>query len=146
MNNKENISHSLKTEKNIRKNPIIQNLLARMPQRVSDSFNEEQLSNLMTAVGSRSWGDHAVDKRGTFNIPFYKWRFYYVFLLGRNYRELSRKEKQLSLISTAIFSTIFLIFSASIGLLVLYLIKSALGIDLFPGFSLGIWGWFKALW
>jgi len=107
LNNKENISHSLKTEKNIRKNPIIQNLLARMPQRVSDSFNEEQLSNLMTAVGSRSWGDHAVDKRGTFNIPFYKWRFYYVFLLGRNYRELSRKEKQLSLISTAIFNNFF---------------------------------------
>lgn len=141
-----NVTSSLITEKNIKNNPVIKNLLARMPQSIADSFNDEQLTNLMTAIGSRSWGSHAVDKRGTFKIPLYKWRFYYVLLLGRNYRELSRKEKQFSLINVAIFSTLFLIFSASVGLLVLYLIKSALGIDLFSGFSLGIWHWFKGLW
>jgi hypothetical protein len=131
---------------NVRNNPTVKNILARMPQKVADSFNDEQLTNLMTAVGSRSWGDHAIDQRGTFKIPFYKWRFYYVLLMGRNVRELSRREKKWSLISTAIVSTIFLIFCSVLGLLVLYLIKSALGIDLFPGFSLGIWGWFKGLW
>lgn len=141
-----NVTSSLIAEKNIKNDPVIKNLLARMPQSVADSFNDEQLTNLMTAIGSRSWGNHTVDKRGTFKIPLYKWRFYYVLLLGRNYRELSRKERQFSLISVAIFSTLFLIFSASVGLLVLYLIKSALGIDLFPGFSLGIWHWFKGLW
>jgi hypothetical protein len=26
---------------------------------------------------------------------------------------------------------------------VLYLVKSALGIDLIPGFSFGVWGWFQ---
>jgi hypothetical protein len=26
---------------------------------------------------------------------------------------------------------------------ILYLLKSALGINLFPGFSLGLWDWFK---
>lgn len=35
------------------------------------------------------------------------------------------------------------LFSVLTGLLLLYLLKSALGIDLVPGFSLGIWGWFK---
>jgi hypothetical protein len=33
--------------------------------------------------------------------------------------------------------------SAAVGILVLYLIKSALGIDLIPGFSFGVWGWFQ---
>lgn len=32
---------------------------------------------------------------------------------------------------------------AVLAVLVLYLVKSALGIDLVPGFSLGVWGWFK---
>jgi hypothetical protein len=132
--------------KSIKSDPAIKNLLARMPQHIANSFNDEQLTHLMTAVGSRSWGEHAIDKRGTFNIPFYKWRFYYVLLIGRNSRSLSRKEKQLSVLSTALFSTVFILFSACLGLLVLYLIKSALGIDLFPGFSLGIWSWFKGLW
>lgn len=114
-----------------------------MPKDVAASFSEEQLTHLLTAVGSRSWGKHKIDFRGTFKLPFYRWRFYYVFLAGKNYRELSRKEKNLSIFITTVISTLFLIFSATLGLLVLYLIKSALGIDLFPNFSLGIWDWFK---
>lgn len=145
MKSTSNTEPPLISKKSIKNDPVIKNLLARMPQNIANSFNDEQLTNLMTAIGSRSWGNHAVDKRGTFKVPFYRWRFYYVFLLGRNYRDLSRKEKQLSIISTAIFSTLFLMFSTSIGLLILYLIKSALGIDIFPGFSFGIWSWFKGL-
>jgi len=141
--NKNNDSNTFNT--NIKTEPVIKNLLSRIPKDIADSFSEEQLTYLMTAIGSRSWGKHTVDKRGTFKIPFYKWRFYYVLLLGRNHRELSRREKSLSLITSAIFSTIFLMFSATLGLLVLYLMKSALGIDLLPGFSFGIWHWFKGL-
>ena len=132
-------------DEKISNQPAIKNLLSRMPEEVANSFTEEQLSHLLTAVGSRSWGKHKVDFRGTFKLPFYQWRFYYVFLAGKNYRELSRKEKRISLLITTIVTSVFLIFSATLGLLVLYLIKSALGIDLFPGFSLGIWGWFKEL-
>lgn len=127
----------------ISEQPAIKKLLSRMPEPVAKSFSDEQLTHLLTAVGSRSWGKHKVDFRGTFKLPFYQWRFYYVLLAGRNHRELSRKEKRMSLLITAATSALFLMFSAALGLLVLYLIKSALGIDLFPGFSLGIWGWFK---
>ncbi|WP_057832325.1 hypothetical protein [Colwellia sp. TT2012] len=123
--------------------PAIIKLLSRMPEEVANSFTDEQLSHLLTAIGSRGWGKHKVDFRGTFKLPFYQWRFYYVLLAGKNYRELSREERRMSLFITAICSSLFIIFSATLGLLVLYLIKSALGIDLFPGFSLGIWGWFK---
>ena len=123
--------------------PAIKQLLARMPKEVANSFTDEQLTHLLTAIGSRSWGKHKFDLRGTFKLPFYQWRFYYVFLAGKNYRELSRQEKRMSLFIATVISSIFLMFSATLGLLILYLIKSALGIDLFPNFSLGIWDWFK---
>ncbi len=128
---------------NVSDQPAIKNLLSRMPTPVANSFSDEQLTHLLTAVGSRSWGKHKIDLRGTFKLPFYQWRFYYVVLAGKNYRELSRKEKRMSILITSIVSALFLIFSASLGLLLLYLVKSALGIDLFPNFSLGIWDWFK---
>ncbi|NQY50041.1 MAG: 3-phosphoshikimate 1-carboxyvinyltransferase [Colwellia sp.] len=130
-------------DQKISEQPAIIKLLSRMPEEVADSFTDEQLTHLLTAVGSRGWGKHKVDFRGTFKLPFYQWRYYYVLLAGRNYRELSRQERRMSLTITAFISSLFIIFSATLGLLVLYLVKSALGIDIFPGFSLGIWDWFK---
>ena len=135
----------ISTNLTVHEEPAIRELLARMPKTVADSFNEEQLSHLLTAVGARSWGRHTIDVRGTFKIPFYRWRFYYVLLLGKNYRELSRKEKQLSLLTSTLVFSLFLILCSLGGLLLIYLIKSALGINLFSGFSLGIWDWFKGL-
>ncbi|MCI2283785.1 3-phosphoshikimate 1-carboxyvinyltransferase [Colwellia sp. MSW7] len=131
------------TDHNITNQPAIKKLLSRMPQEVASSFSDEQLTHLLTAVGSRRRGKHKIDLRGTFKLPFYQWRFYYVFLAGKNYRELSRQERRMSIILTAIVSSLFLIFCTGLGLLILYLVKSALGIDLFPNFSLGIWGRFK---
>jgi hypothetical protein len=131
------------SDQKVSNQPAIKKLLSKMPEEVASSFSDEQLTHLLTAVGSRSWGKHKIDFRGTFKLPFYQWRFYYVLLAGKNYRELNRQEKRMSIFLTAVASTLFLMFSAGLGLLVLYLVKSALGIDLFPGFSLGIWDWFK---
>ncbi|MFT7422466.1 MAG: hypothetical protein ACI8UC_000532 [Psychromonas sp.] len=125
--------------------PAIRKLLVRMPNAVADSFNEEQLSHLLTAIGAKSWGKHAVDVRGTFKIPFYRWRFYYVLLLGKYHRGLSRKEMQLSLPTSILMFSLFLILCSLGGLLLIYFIKTALGIDLFSGFSLEIWMWFEGL-
>ena len=132
-------------KKQIKDEPTIKDLLEKMPISVAESFNEEQLTHLLTVLGSKKWGKHAIDLRGTFKIPFYKWRFYYVFLTGKNHRDLSRTEKDISLMSKALFVSLFILLSTLIGLLVLYLIKSALGIDIFPNFSFGVWGWFKSL-
>jgi len=121
----------------------LKKLLERMPIEVQDSFTEEQLANLKIAVSARSWGKHAVDFRST--IKFFRYRYYYVFVAGRNLRELSRAEKRLNLLVQACFLTIFLSFCAALGVLVLYLVKSALGIDIFPNFSFGVWDWFKSL-
>jgi len=121
----------------------LKKLLERMPIEVQDSFTEEQLANFKIAVSARSWGKHAVDFRST--IKFFRYRYYYVFVAGRNLRELSRAEKRLNLLVQACFLTIFLSFCAALGVLVLYLVKSALGIDIFPNFSFGVWDWFKSL-
>ena len=136
----------ISTNLTVHEEPAIRELLARMPKTVADSFNEEQLSHLLTAVGARSWGRHTIDVRGTFKIPFYRWRFYYVLLLGKNHRGLSRKEKQLSLLTSALVLRLFLILCSLGGSLLIYLVKSALGIDLLAGFSLGIWGRINGLW
>ena len=120
---------------------LLKKVLNKMPADVASSFSEEQLIALNKAIGGRSWARHKIDLRGTVSI----WRssFYFVILAGKNRRELSRFEKQLGQLSTAFVLTLFLLGSALLGLLLLYLLKSAIGIDLFPNFSLGIWAWFK---
>lgn len=41
------------------------------------------------------------------------------------------------------FTGLLFLYATACGVLVLYLIKSALGIDLIPSFSFGVWGWFQ---
>lgn len=120
---------------------FIEGLKDRLPADLRETFSAEQLAALKVAFGARQWGRHPVDVRGT--LKLWRWRYYFVVLAGRNRRELSRLEEDLSRLMKATLILGFLTFSTLIGLLVLYLAKSALGIDLFPGFSLGIWGWFK---
>ena len=121
--------------------PVISRLLERMPNDVADSFSEKQLSYLRNAIGAREWGRHKVDLRGT--VKFFKWRYYYVVLAGRNRRTLSDKELRIAALMNAALITGFVTFSILVGLIVLYLVKSALGINLIEGWSLGLWDWFR---
>ena len=61
-----------------------------------------------------------------------------------NRRTLTRGELQVGLWLQAIAVLLFLALCTLLGLLALYIAKSAAGIDLFPGFSLGIWSWINA--
>ena len=126
----------------IRQDPAMQKLLERMPEDVQQSFTEAQLSYLRVALGARQWGKHKVDLRGTLGLG--SWRYYYVLVAGRNKRSEHRSHKA-GLLVKAVLVSVLLVFSTALGLLLLYLLKSALGIDLFSNFSLGIWGWFKGL-
>lgn len=120
----------------------LRKLLERMPKRIQDSFTEEQLANIKIAIGARTWGNHTIDVRST--MKFFRYRYYYVLVAGRNRRELSARERRIGLLMQASILAMFLTFSAILGVLVLYLVKSAAGIDIFPHFSFGVWGWFKA--
>jgi hypothetical protein len=130
------------TDSKIRNEPAIQNLLSRMPSKVAQSFSDEQLIGLKVAVGSRSWGKHKIDFRGTFPVPFLNSKIYYVFLMGRNYRNLTRQEQLISALTLAVFVTLLITISVLMGILVLYLVKSALCISFMGGFYFGIWAWF----
>lgn len=134
------------TNSKIRNEPAIQNMLSRIPRKVAASFTNEQLTSLNVAIGSRDWQKHKVDLRGTLPIPFFSSKIYYVFLMGRNHRIITRHEQIISALTIAIFVTLLITFSVLMGILVLYLIKSALGINLIEGFSFGIWDWFRDLW
>ena len=46
------------TPQKISEQPAIKQLLSRMPEEVTNSFTDEQLTHLLTAVGSRSWGKY----------------------------------------------------------------------------------------
>jgi hypothetical protein len=129
----------------IKDEPSIRKLLSRIPDDVAKSFSDEQLLHLKVALGSRKWGKHKIDFRGTFIVPFISHKFYYVILLGKNYRDLTRSEKTISALTMSLFFSIFVIFSTLLGLFILYLVKSALGIDIIDGFSFGVWTWFKAV-
>ncbi len=130
----------------VRQDPVIKKLLGKLPDDIADSYSERQLQGLRVALGDRTWGKHFIDRRGTFAITFVRWRFYYVLLLGKNRRAYTRREKHASLLMFMGLILLFLCISVLLGLLTLYLLKSALGIDLFEGTSLGVWDWFRELW
>lgn len=126
-----------------RHDPFVAGLKERLPEELRESFTEEQLEALKLAFGTRSWGKHSVDLRGT--VKFWHRRYYFVFLAGRNYRQLSRLEQELSLLGKATVLAAILLACGLVGLVLLYLLKSALGIDIFPDYSFGVWTWFKGL-
>lgn len=126
-----------------KEDPAIQRLLSRMPDSISQSFTTEQLFGLREAVGIRGGRIHTVDVRPTLKFPFVPWSFYVVFLVGKDRRTLSAKEKYTAALVLLSFVISFVLGLALLATLVLYLIKSALGINLFEGYSLGIWDWFR---
>ena len=121
--------------------PFVVGLKERLPAELRESFSAQQLDALRNAFATRSWARHKFDWRGTFNL--WSNQYYFVLVGGRNKRSLSRAQRSLSLAAKAGAITAFLFFSALVGLVALYLVKSALGINLLPNYSLGLWDWFK---
>ncbi len=124
----------------------LRRLMQSIPSDVQATFTEEQLDNISMSLRQQSQKSHWFDIRPMIRIPFLPWSFYIVILAGRNQRFMSKREQRLAaqiLILSIISGIIILSLS---GLLVLYLLKSAMGIDLFSDFSLGLWDWFTQHW
>ena len=128
---------------NIRNDPFITEMMQRLPSSERNSFSDGQLVSLKTAFGARTWGIHPVDLRWT--IKLWRKRYYFVFVAGVNRRPLSRRQQELARVGKAFLMTGVFGFAMLLGLLFLYLLKSAAGIDLDPDSSLEIWDWFKEL-
>ena len=106
------------------------------------SFTPEQKQEIeKSIIKNTSGSDHCIDLRPV--IGFGKWRYYTVFIVGKDRRYQTRKRSSLSLLVKSLlilFGCIGLFMSA---VLTMYLIKSALGIDIFKHFSFGVWDAFK---
>ncbi len=111
---------------------------------VSAQLTPEQKEEIENAIVSITLATrHRIDIRKSFT--FFGKRLYMVFLLGRDLRARSRPESKLSRIVVTfliLFATLFLLCCV---LLTLYMIKSALGIDIFQHFHVGIWDWWLNL-
>lgn len=123
--------------------PDMQRLLARLPAETVRSFSNDQLYQLDQALSQQRWRKHPVDIRGRLSLPFIPSRLYFVLLMGRDHRELSRREREVGFVAVLSLVAAFFALSTLMGILALYLVKSALGINLFSDFSLGIWQWFS---
>lgn len=117
----------------------LERLLASMPPDVADSFTEEQLDSINRSLTSAHWQQrsHSLDLRFTFRL--WRYRYYLVLLGGRNRRALSRLQYQLGRLWLALAVMVFMMLCMLLGLTGLYVVKSALGVDLFSAFSLGLW-------
>lgn len=125
--------------------PFTNNVINSMPADVRETFSEQQLDALQAALAKvHSRSRHLMDVR--VQIPLYWARYYIVFLLGRdmrshvqeillNRRQRSSRAAQIGFIAMAVWLLIAGI--AVTGFIVLYLIKSAVGIDIFPDKHLG---------
>ncbi|PCJ19408.1 MAG: 3-phosphoshikimate 1-carboxyvinyltransferase [Gammaproteobacteria bacterium] len=116
-------------------------LMQKIDPTVAKSFSEQQLSALEGVLSCNSNRLHAIDFRNTIHI--WNRSYYYVVLAGADHRSMTRQQKHALrnieiLFLLTLSSTITLT-----GLVLAYLIKSSLGIDLMPNQSLGLWDWFK---
>ncbi|MBW5892563.1 hypothetical protein IM880_10100 [Pectobacterium polaris] len=105
--------------------------------------SEQRLAVEQAVLSITASSMHWVDVRKSF--PFLNKRYYFVFLFGLDHRKRPRKESTLFRILLTVL-ILFTGFSCMLAaLLMLYMIKSALGIDIFPHFHLGIWDWWLSL-
>ncbi|MFV0575465.1 MAG: hypothetical protein ACK5NC_08680 [Vibrio sp.] len=121
---------------------IINRTMRAVPEGIRESLNEEQIEAIERAIAVNNVrGDHYVDFRPTFG--FFRWRYYAVFLLGKDRRKPGTRKSSISIMIKTVIFMVLAFFLFSLAVLSMYLIKSALGIDIFHNFSFGVWDYFK---
>ena len=74
--------------------PVFDQLFAKIPPEITDTFTEEQLEAIKKAFSSRNWARHPLDLRVSVPIPGL--RFYLVLLAGSERRSKQRLQYQRS--------------------------------------------------
>jgi hypothetical protein len=116
--------------------PFQQVFFSRIPADVARSFSAEQLDAVKVAFGARAPGAHALDFR--FSLPLGPRSWYVVLLVGRLRRRSDRTiaRRQLRRVRAAVNAAgaaLVLSMVATCAVIVLYVGKRALGIDIVPG-------------
>ena len=121
---------------------FVRKFAASMPAHIAETFSDAQLRAIIRAYGVRSWGRHAIDFR--FTLPVLARTCYFVFLAGIDKRPRSRNRAErhshpMATIGNYLFLFLVLLLLVSFALGTLYVLKSAFGLNIAPGFSLGVW-------
>ena len=131
------------TDKPHEVDPYTQHILNSLEPGVLATLNLWQLRAITQAINANTpYKKHPVDFRVTVNLFFIK--FYLVFFMGRDRRNRQRQEeikiKNLAGKVTT-YGIYYLLIMAGIVILLLgmYIIKSLLGIDIFPNHHLSDW-------
>lgn len=129
--------------------PFLLNVLESLPRDVRLSFTKRQVESLHQAFQRERWRSrHLVDVR--FAIPLYLARLYAVVLVGKDRRRTSQntaseyRQTASTLIKVLLLFGFVLVFSAVVlvaGFFFLYVLKSGLGINLFPDRHLSDFLW-----
>lgn len=119
----------------------VSRVMSKFPANIAQTFTHAQQISISKVFNEHFHKKHTIDLRGTIPVPFLPSRIYYVLLLGRDVRALSRQEITIALATLLLMVVLFLTFSLTLGVLLLYILKSALGINIFEDFSVGIWSW-----
>jgi len=122
--------------------PFLEQFFSRIPRDMAESFSDDQLLAIKRAFADQVGKDHSIDIR--VSLPLLFRRYYMVFIAGPERRDQARRRRDKGTRriakGTNIVFMIFLSFWGVISVLgMLYLLKSALGIDLLPDTSLGFW-------
>ena len=109
-----------------------------MPAHIAKTFTDAQLR----AYGVGSWGQHAIDFR--FTLPVMARTYYFVFLAGVDNRSRSRNRAErhshpMATVANFLFLFLVLLLLVSFILGAFYVLKLAFGLNVAPGFSLGVW-------
>ncbi|ATX96555.1 hypothetical protein RVV73_001486 [Citrobacter freundii] len=124
--------------------PVIERFYTHLDETIAQGLTPEQKEGVENAIlASTLASRHQIDIRRSF--PFFSKRYYLVFLFGRDLRRQHRQESTLSRMLLTFLLLIAVLFVTCCILLTLYMIKSALGIDVFQNFHVGIWDWWLSL-
>lgn len=127
------------------KQKILSRFFSALDPKTTESLTESQRQDIEQALLTvNTLGRHKMDVRKSFGL--FGRRFYWVFLFGRDHRRFVRHENRFIALFLALGSFALGVFLFLFAVLALYLIKSALGINVFQNYSFGIWDWFQQLW
>ena len=117
-----------------------ENVLAALPPDLRRTLNRKQLGSLRQALSRvNAQSRHVIDMR--FSIPLFFARYYFILVLGRDKRNsiqrlLMERRVEGSRVATVgiiVLIAVFLLLGlVTASALILYIIKSHLGIDIFP--------------
>ena len=103
----------------IQSDAIVKEFLARIPKGFDVDFTDEQLQGIKIAFSSRTWRDHPIDFRRS--VGLLRWRYYFVFIAGRDLRMSRVADRPFFKMTEAIFLAVLVVFIALFGLLIIYL-------------------------